>query len=587
MREKRIKIVTSVVLLLALVVSIFGYIKAGNKRDKIDSKETFKKSSEEGKKEVTGGKVSIVAVGDNLLHLDIIKNAQIKDGYDFKPIYENIKDTVSKADIAMINQETILGGTKLGCSGYPTFNSPQEVGRDLVDIGFDVINHANNHSLDKGIKGINNTLEFWRNYPDTIITGIYESNEDRQKVRVIDKNGVKVAFLSYTYATNGIPVPKDKPYCVSLIDKTLISRDVEEAKKVADAIVVSMHWGYEYNANPSKEQKELAKYLADIGVTLVVGHHPHVLQPAEFIKGKDGNDTLVVYSLGNLISCQNKVPRLLGGLLNVTIEKDKDGIISIKEPSIVPLVTHYDKNRRGFKVYPINKYTKELANKHGISKYDKVLKLEELNKIAAPVLNSILNLGKSQVKVDNPTKEADSKTTVSYKKPDFNRLNNKVEAIAKKYRAVGTSVVVVKNGKIVWTKNRGMADKEKKLAVTDETVYRIASISKTISNMAIMTLYDKGLVKLDGDIGGYLGFRVRNPSYPNTPITLQSILTHTSSISDYGTYSSILGTGKGYPPLRVCLLQEVVPILQGILSIINRVGIRLVIQTLEQVLWVQ
>lgn len=547
-RNRKVQHIVMLVLVAALFLSFSGYVNGIIKKDNIESKQVFKTSDSEGEKsEEETARVSIAAVGDNLLHMDIIKDAKKKDGgYDFKPIYENIKGMISKADIAMINQETVLGGSKLGYSGYPCFNSPQEVGKNLIEIGFDVINHANNHALDKGSKGITNTLAFWKGYPNTIVTGIYGSSEDRQKIRVIDKNGIKIAFLSYTYGTNNISVPKDKPYSVNIINKGIIADDVKRAREVADAVVVSMHWGDEYKANPSAAQIDLANFLADIGVNLVIGHHPHVLQPVELIKGKDGNDTFVAYSLGNLVSCQDKTPRLLGGLLNVVIEKDKAGNISIKEPSMVPLVTHYDSSRRGFKIYPIDKYTTKLAKIHGISKLGKAFNIEELNKIAAPVIKSVINVERIQEVINNSNIEGTKNDRV----PDYTVINDKLEKIAKKYKAVGMSVAVVRDGGIEWTKNVGFADKEKRIPANDETVYRIASISKTISNMVVMTLYDKGLVKLDGDIGEYLGFNVRNPNYPKEPITLKSIMTHTSSISDYGTYTSIMCSGKGYPTLK-------------------------------------
>ena len=346
---------------------------------------------EEQKKEPVD--ISLVAVGDDLMHLEVINDFKKSDGsYDFTPLYSDIKDEVSSADIAFINQETILGGTKLGLSGYPTFNSPQELGRDLIKVGFNVINHATNHALDKGVKGINNTISFWRSHPEVTMVGIYESQEDRDTIRVVDKKGIKIAFLSYAYGTNGIPIPKGKPYIVNIIDKNLIANDVKRAKELADAVIVSLHWGNEYQEVPSKQQKELASYLADLGVTLIIGHHPHVLEPVEWMKGKDGNNMLVAYSLGNLVSCQNEIPRLVGGMLKLNIEKDVNDRISIKNPEIIPVVTHYERYAKGFRIYKLKDYTDSLAKAHGLNRLGKHVTVQAFKNEASAVLKSWYNL---------------------------------------------------------------------------------------------------------------------------------------------------------------------------------------------------
>lgn len=544
---------------LSVLVMLEGRSKPVVKKESpsAQSSSTSTDESSAGTQEIVR-RVTLAAAGDNLMHLEIIKDAMKPDksGYDFTPIYQGIKDIISGADISFINQETILGGEELSLSGYPTFNSPQEVGRDLIKVGFDVVNHATNHALDRGVKGIDNTLKFWNSHPEITVTGIYENQQDRDRIRVVDRNGIKIAFLSYTYGTNGIPVPKDKPYIVNLIDKGLISRDVKKAKEEADAVVVSMHWGNEYQQTPSKEQKELASFMADLGVTLIIGHHPHVLQPMEWVKGSNGNSTLVAYSLGNLVSCQNEIPRLLGGILKVTIEKGSNGNVCLKDPEIVPVVTHYERYAKGFRVYPLSEYTDELARNHGLNRFGKNVTVAAFKNIVSSVLKGWVKTEKQGTigisgYSNSPrmalAQDISAQDTMEH---DYSNLDARIKEIGKKYGAQGMSVAIVKDGEIEWTTNCGYSDKERKIPASSDTAYRIASISKTVTGMVLMKLWDEGKVDLDRDIGDYLGYKVRNPAYPDIPITLRSLLTHTSSISDYGTYDSVVDAGKGTPLLK-------------------------------------
>ena len=319
---------TFLILLLLIFISIVAffivknYHKNNSESISLKSQVKSKTIKKIPKKKIIP-KIDLVAVGDNLIHMPIVRSSKLADGsYNFKPIYSEIENTVEKADISFLNQETILGGTELGISGYPQFNSPHELGQDMVELGFDVINHATNHSLDKGEKGILSALKFWENYQDVKLIGIYNNQEARDNISVVEKNGIKLAFLAYTYSTNGIPVPSGKPYLVNIINKELIQKDIENAKTKADAVIVSMHWGIEYQTTPSDIQKELAKFMADAGVLVIIGHHPHVLQPAEIVESNSGQKTLVAYSLGNFVSSQVGMSKLIGGLLKTTITKD-------------------------------------------------------------------------------------------------------------------------------------------------------------------------------------------------------------------------------------------------------------------------
>jgi len=340
------------------------------------------------------GVVELFAAGDNILHQAVINGGKTASGgYDYTGYYEYIADDIKNADIAFINQESPIGGPALGISGYPNFNSPFEIGDNLVSLGFDVISQVNNHVLDKGSKGVTATLNFWKKYPQIAVLGINESQEQRNTTRIIERNGITFAFLGYTYGTNGYSTPAGKSYLVNRIDKTLIKQDVERAKQEADVIVASMHWGVEYSTTTSNEQHTYAQYLADLGVDLVIGTHPHVIQRVNWVTGKNGNKTLVYYSLGNFLSSQEEdALRMLGAVANVRFEK-KDGVVSITDASITPTICHYETNngvKEHFKIYKLSEYTDTLAAEHGIkvwlSSFGRKMTLDNMKTISKNVL---------------------------------------------------------------------------------------------------------------------------------------------------------------------------------------------------------
>lgn len=297
----------------------------------------------------------LVAVGDILLHQSVYKDAATPEGtYNFSPMFEKVKPFLESADIAVANQETMIGGKELGLSSYPTFNSPYEIGNALKEAGIDLVTIANNHTLDKGEKAILNAINYW----DSIgmpYTGAFNSKEDRDVIRTIMKNGIDFSFLSYSYGTNGLPIPKDKPYLINLIDLELIKKDVERAKIISDVVVVSMHWGNEYETTPNQTQIDLANELSRIGVDIIIGHHPHVLQPMDWIERADGSRTFVLYSLGNFLSAQEGLERLTGGIGGVEVTKTTfqgETVITLANPSFVPTYGYY-KNWSDFEVIPM------------------------------------------------------------------------------------------------------------------------------------------------------------------------------------------------------------------------------------------
>lgn len=299
--------------------------------------------------------ITLGAVGDILIHDWIYNDAKTADGYDFTPMFQHIKQTLQQPDLLLANQETILGGKEIGISSYPLFNSPKEIGDALNDAGVDIVSTANNHSLDKGEEGLVASIH----YLDAIglpHVGTYKNASEKQQLQILNSSGIRVAYLSYTYGTNGIPVPIGKEYLVNLIDRKAMKEEINRAKQKADVIVMSIHWGNEYQRFPNTEQKELAQFLADEGVDIIFGHHPHVLQPMEWKKASDGHQTLVIYSLGNFISGQNNNYKDIGGMAAIEVTKtvDIDGVkISLNTPSFYPTYVSKINYLRNYRVVPL------------------------------------------------------------------------------------------------------------------------------------------------------------------------------------------------------------------------------------------
>ena len=313
--------------------------------------------------------ITIAAIGDILLHDTVYKDAKTDEGYDFMPMLELVKPYFKESTITFANQETMIGGEEIGLSSYPQFNSPTEIGDALKESGVDIVSLANNHTLDRGEEAIQNALAHWDkiNMP---YVGAYKDKQDAKKLRVIETDeGIDVAFLAYTYGTNGIPVPEGKDYLVNLIDKDKIATDMKQAKSEADVTIISLHFGDEYIRLPNDAQKDLVQFVADLEVDAVLGHHPHVLQPAEWVEGKNGNETLVIYSLGNFLSGQDELHRLIGGMFRFTVKKTVEGgdvNIELHIPQFLPTYNFYQ-NWRNFKVIPMHELTdKQLkdAQKH-------------------------------------------------------------------------------------------------------------------------------------------------------------------------------------------------------------------------------
>ena len=320
-------------------------------------------------KEVKTEEITLVAFGDNLLHMPVVNSGKQEDGtYNYSHLFTHLQPKIKNADIAVMGQETIFGGAELGYSGYPLFNSPSDMGDSLVTEGFDVILHASNHVLDKGVRGIENTLAFWKQYPDVAILGINESVEKQSEVYIKDIKGTKIAMLNYTYGANGFMPPAGKEYLIKFINEEKIQKDATLAENNADFTVAFLHWGTEYSIIPTTAQKELAQKMCAWGVDLIIGAHPHVIEPVEWIKADNGNSCLVYYSLGNFVSRQKETRNVLGAMADVTLTVSGD-TVTISDAAFVPVVTHYNSTSTEFAVYPLSEYTDDLAAAHGLRNY--------------------------------------------------------------------------------------------------------------------------------------------------------------------------------------------------------------------------
>lgn len=328
--------------------------------------------------------VTLAMVGDILLHDRIHTYSVQEDGsYNYDAIFANLQDKISGADLALVNQEVVLGGAELGVSGYPSFNAPYEVGDAVAKAGFDVSLHATNHALDKGKKGLLNTITYWEEqYPEIAVLGIHDSEEDRDEIYITEIEGIRIAILNYTYGTNGISMPGDMPFAVDMLEETAVIEDLKQAKELADFVIVCPHWGTEYRLEPDWSQKKWTNVFLEYGADLVLGTHPHVIEPVEWITNEEtGEQMLVYYSIGNFVNWtsgtgEGTANRMLGGMATVTIELDENGKAYIAEYGIEPVVCHVENKRNGVAVYALSEYTDELAEQNAIRSQDEKFSLD-------------------------------------------------------------------------------------------------------------------------------------------------------------------------------------------------------------------
>lgn len=325
--------------------------------------------------------VSIAAVGDNLIHSSIYNQAAARStdgGYDFTYAYENAVSLIRDADMAIINQETLICNDQYEPSTYPRFNSPVALGDHMLEIGFDVFTIANNHTLDKNEDGLMACLDYWDSRENAIVAGAYRNAEDRADIRTGEFEGITFSFLSYTEYLNGLYLPEGSVMEIGdAFDVETMVKEITAAKEISDVCVVALHWGVENSDIISDYQRSTAKQLVDAGADIIIGNHPHVLRDIEEIEREDGTTALCAYSLGNFISAQSVGQNLIGGVLNfdVTMRVDENAEENqrpiIDNIEFIPVITHYDGNYHDVRVYPLDMYTRELADSHGVKSMSK------------------------------------------------------------------------------------------------------------------------------------------------------------------------------------------------------------------------
>lgn len=334
-------------------------------------------------------RISFAAAGDNLIHESVYKTAKTNAAalassggpsvdYYFKEMYsENIRRIISTADLAFVNQEAPIV-PDYPAAGYPAFNTPTEAGDTLVEIGFDIVNLANNHMLDMDGKceGLRSTIEYW-NTKNVMTVGAYESRDDYNTIRIMECKGKRIAVLSYTYGTNGYKLnSKSSDLVVPYINDSTIIEQVSRASEVADAVVVSMHWGDENKMAVNSEQKRLATLMSKYGADVIIGHHSHTLQPMEWVTNELGEKTLVIYSLGNLISSQIEAYKLVGGIATFELVFSPEGKLTVEKALLTPTITHYSSDpdkmdsqglatRYDVSVGLLEDYNSDICAKHG------------------------------------------------------------------------------------------------------------------------------------------------------------------------------------------------------------------------------
>ena len=305
----------------------------------------------------------LTAIGDIMCHNTQYMDAYNSDTgkYDFSYVFEDIEYYIKNSNITVANLETTFAGEDVGYSNYPRFNTPDALAYNLKKLGVDVVSTAGNHSLDYGFDGLSRTIDVL-NKADISHVGTYQTQEERDTIVFKYVKGIKIAFLNYAYGTNGITIPSDKSYCINLIDEELIKNDIETAKsQKADIIVASVHWGTEYSTVPNGTQNELADFLFQNGVNIILGTHPHVLQKMEkrTVTLEDGStqDGFIIYSLGNFISDQNADNTRTSIILDLQITKHTDESVTIDNVSYTPIYMYKDSSStmKKMKLLDINK----------------------------------------------------------------------------------------------------------------------------------------------------------------------------------------------------------------------------------------
>ena len=339
--------------------------------------------------------ICISAVGDLMCHSPQVDYAKVSaDSFNFIPTFKYIKKYIERSDFAFGNLETVTGGKSLGYSGYPFFNVPDEFVSAIKNTGFDLLTTSNNHALDKGEKGLLRTI-FIIKKNEINYVGTFSSQRDRDSIRIINLKGIKIAFLAYTYGTNGNVIPKNHHYIINLIDTSLIKNDIESARKQgAEIVLVYYHFGEEYHRLPTNFQKDIVDKTINYGADLIIGGHPHVIEPASFFKTNDAKlDTgFVEYSLGNFISNQRWRYSDCGVILNLYLTKNLvTNSISISKITFLPTWVFKGKieNKNEYEILPI--FNDNVENEFNFLSENDLLKIKQAFIDTKNILTTYIN----------------------------------------------------------------------------------------------------------------------------------------------------------------------------------------------------
>ena len=308
--------------------------------------------------------VTLLAVGDNLIHNMVYSTGYAFDPWNYDHLYQYVAADIKAADVAIIDQETIFVQDHKNVSNYPCFGTPREIGDAVYKAGFDVICHATNHVMDMGVENIYDAIDFWSD-KDVTVLGIHKQADEPPVI--LERNGIKIGMLNYVYGLNGFVLPAGNEFAVDLLDyRTKLLSDIAYLEENADITVGFFHMGQEYATRPTQDALEIVELVVSEGVDLLLDCHPHVLQPYEVYTAQNGNQAVVYHSLGNFISAQTRLDSLIGGMANVTIQKTVTGDSSVTEVTefgMTPIVTHtaYDTS---YAVYKLEDYTDALGAKN-------------------------------------------------------------------------------------------------------------------------------------------------------------------------------------------------------------------------------
>lgn len=328
-------------------------------------------------------RLSFIGMGDNIIYGCTFRQSEKSDGsYDFLPKYKRVASMIANADIAFVNQETPMCGKKYGYSSYPQFNTPDQMGKDLVTLGFDVISFANNHMADMGYnssKCVSDMIDFTDTL-DAFVVGLYRNYDDFENIRIYEKDGVRIAFLAYTYGTN-LYKKETQPSRIEgaylpVYDEETITRQVTAAKLISDVIIVSVHWGTEDTHKVNEEQEKYAQLMADLGVDVILGHHPHVIQSVEWIESENGYKTLCYYSLGNGLNAQDYLKNMVGITASFDIVKDMDGA-KIENASCIPTFNIMTPSYKNVSIIPLSELTDKICKNHHCNNTDQKVTVEK------------------------------------------------------------------------------------------------------------------------------------------------------------------------------------------------------------------